>query len=145
MYGTTPEAAVVVLQALGADAVGVNCSAGPETMADIIRRMAEVAEVPVIAKPNAGMPELSLGKTVYKMTPQEFAKHMEILVEAGAGIVGGCCGSEPGHIAAVADMIKRKRPHELQPHKAILATERDIFPIGLDDKFKIIGERINPT
>ena len=69
MYGTTPEAAVVVLQALGADAVGVNCSAGPETMIPIIKRMAEVAEIPVIAKPNAGMPELSDGKTVYKMTP----------------------------------------------------------------------------
>ncbi len=145
MYGTTPEAAVVVLQSLGADAVGVNCSAGPETMISVIRRMAEVAEVPVIAKPNAGMPELSEGQTAYKMTPKEFAKHMEALVEAGAGIVGGCCGSEPMHIAAVADMIRKKKPRELYPHKAILATERDIFPIELNGKFRIIGERINPT
>ena len=145
MYGTTPEAAVVVLQALGADAVGVNCSAGPETMVEIIKRMAAVAEVPVIAKPNAGMPELSKGKTVYKMTPKEFAKHMEVLVEAGAGIVGGCCGSEPAHIAAVSEMIKKKKPQEGQHHKAILSTERDIFPIELDGQFKIIGERINPT
>ncbi|MBO5178717.1 MAG: homocysteine S-methyltransferase family protein [Lachnospiraceae bacterium] len=145
MYGTTPEAAVVVLQALGADAVGVNCSAGPETMVEIIKRMAAVAEVPVIAKPNAGMPELSKGKTVYKMTPKEFAKHMEVLVEAGAGIVGGCCGSEPAHIAAVSELIKKKKPQEGQPHKAILSTERDIFPIELDGQFKIIGERINPT
>lgn len=145
MYGTTPEAAVVVLQSLGADAVGVNCSAGPETMISVIRRMAEVAEIPVIAKPNAGMPELSEGETVYKMTPKEFAKHMEALVEAGAGIVGGCCGSEPMHIAAVADRIRKKKPRELYPHKAILATERDIFPIELNGKFRIIGERINPT
>jgi len=145
MYGTTPEAAVVVLQALGADAVGVNCSAGPETMVSIVKRMAEVAEVPVIAKPNAGMPELLEGKTVYKMTPKEFAKYMEVLVEAGAGIVGGCCGSEPKHIAAVADMIRKKKPCELQSHKAILATEREIFPIELDGTFRIIGERINPT
>ncbi len=145
MYGTTPEAAVVVLQALGADAVGVNCSAGPETMVEIIKRMAAVAEVPVIAKPNAGMPELSKGKTVYKMTPKEFTKHMEVLVEAGAGIVGGCCGSEPAHIAAVSEMIKKKKPQEGQQHKAILSTERDIFPIELDGQFKIIGERINPT
>jgi len=145
MYGTTPEAAVVVLQALGADAVGVNCSAGPETMVSVIKRMAEVAEVPVIAKPNAGMPELLEGETVYRMAPKEFAKHMEALIDAGAGIVGGCCGSEPAHIAAVAEMVKRKKPHELNRHKAILATERDIFPIELDGQFRIIGERINPT
>ena len=145
MYGTTPEAAVVVLQSLGADAVGVNCSAGPETMVPIIKRMAEVAEVPVIAKPNAGMPELSDGKTVYKMTPKEFAGYMEVLVDAGAGIVGGCCGSEPTHIAAVAEMIQKKEPRELQPHKSVLATEREIFPIELEGQFRIIGERINPT
>lgn len=145
MYGTTPEAAVVVLQALGADAVGVNCSSGPETMVKIIKRMAEVAEVPIIAKPNAGMPELFEGKTVYKMTPAEFSKHMEVLVEAGAGIVGGCCGSEPAHIAAVAELAKKKKPREVQPHKAVLSTEREIFPIELDGRFRIIGERINPT
>ena len=145
MYGTTPEAAVVVLQSLGADAVGVNCSAGPETMVEIIKRMAAVAEVPVIAKPNAGMPELCEGETVYQMTPAEFAKHMELLVDAGAGIVGGCCGSKPAHIAAVADMIKKKKPHDGQPHKPVLATEREIFPIELDGQFRIIGERINPT
>jgi len=145
MYGTTPEAAMVVLQALGADAVGVNCSAGPEAMVEIVKRMAAVAEVPVIAKPNAGMPELSKGKTVYKMSPKEFTEHMEVLVEAGAGIVGGCCGSEPAHIAAVSEMIKKKKPHDGQTHKAILSTEREIFPIDLDGQFKIIGERINPT
>lgn len=145
MYGTTPEAAVVVLQSLGADAVGVNCSAGPETMAPVIERMAAVAEVPVIAKPNAGMPELVEEKTVYKMTPQEFAGHMERLVEAGAGILGGCCGSEPGHIAAVKKMAEKKVSRKPQPHKSILATEREIFPIELDGQFRIIGERINPT
>jgi len=145
MYGTTPEAAVVVLQALGADAVGVNCSAGPETMVPIIKRMAEVAEIPVIAKPNAGMPELCEGKTVYKMDPAEFAKHMEALVEAGAGIVGGCCGSEPEHIATVADLVKKRSPRGVKSHKAILATEREVFPIELNGTFRIIGERINPT
>lgn len=145
MYGTTPEAAVVVLQALGADAVGVNCSAGPETVVDIIRRMAAVAEVPVIAKPNAGMPELLEGETVYKMTPKEFAAHMEALIDAGAGIAGGCCGSEPGHIAAVAEVVKKKKPRELHSHQAILATEREVFPIERDGQFRIIGERINPT
>ena len=145
MYGTTPEAAVVVLQSLGADAVGVNCSAGPETMVPVIRRMAEVAEVPVIAKPNAGMPSLVDGETVYEMTPKTFASYMEKLVDAGAGILGGCCGSEPAHIAAVKKMAERKEPGELKHHRAILATEREIFPIELNGKFRVIGERINPT
>lgn len=145
MYGTTPEAAVVVLQSLGADAVGVNCSAGPETMVEVIERMVAVAEVPIIAKPNAGMPELVEEKTVYKMTPEEFAGHMEKLVNAGASILGGCCGSEPGHILAVKSMVYKKVPAEKKRHKSILATERKIFPIELDARFCVIGERINPT
>lgn len=145
MYGTTPEAAIVVLQSLGADAVGVNCSAGPETMVEVIERMAALAEVPVIAKPNAGMPELVWKNTVYTMTPEEFAGHMEKLVKAGASILGGCCGSEPGHIAAVKSMVKGMLPAVKKTHKSILATEREIFPIELDGRFRVIGERINPT
>ena len=85
------------------------------------------------------------GKTVYKMTPEEFASHMEKLVEVGAGILGGCCGSEPKHIKAVYDMIQGKKPIQRKPHRAILATERTIFPINLDDPTRVIGERINPT
>lgn len=145
MYGTTPEAAMVVLQSLGADAVGVNCSAGPETMVEVIERMAAVAEVPVIAKPNAGMPELVAEATVYKMTPEEFAGHMEKLVNAGASILGGCCGSEPGHILAVKNLVNHLVPAAKKMHKSILATEHEIFPIELDGRFRIIGERINPT
>ncbi|MBP3610775.1 MAG: homocysteine S-methyltransferase family protein [Lachnospiraceae bacterium] len=145
MYGTTPEAAVVVLQSLGADAVGVNCSAGPDTMVPVIERMAAVAEIPVIAKPNAGMPVLVDEKTVYEMTPEEFAGHMEVLLNAGAGILGGCCGSEPSHIAAVKKMSEGKTPRKPQAHRSILATEREAFPIDLDGQFRVIGERINPT
>ena len=145
MFGTTPEAAVAVLQSLGADAVGVNCSAGPETMVPVIERMAAVAEIPVIAKPNAGMPTLVEGRTVYEMTPETFAGYMEKLIEAGAGILGGCCGSEPSHIAAVREMSKGRQPRKVQPHALILATEREVFPIELNGRFRIIGERINPT
>ncbi len=146
MYGTTPKAAVVVLQSLGADAVGVNCSAGPETLVDIISEMAEVAEIPVIAKPNAGLPKLVDGKTVYEMTPEEFAGCMEKLVEAGAGILGGCCGSEPGHIRAVSKRVPDRKPAKKKPCKnAYLATEQKAFEIDLEGSVKIIGERINPT
>lgn len=148
MYGTTPKAAVVVLQSLGADAVGVNCSAGPETMADIIAEMVEAAEVPIIAKPNAGMPSLEDGETVYRMSPSEFAGHMELLMEAGAGIVGGCCGSEPVHIAAVAEAAGKRMPSlawQKPGRPAMLATEYAAVPIELGGPTRIIGERINPT
>lgn len=151
MYGTTPKAAMVVLQSLGADAVGVNCSAGPETMVAIVEEMASVAEIPIIAKPNAGMPKLVGGATVYDMTPEEFASHMEKLIEAGAGIVGGCCGSEPVHIAAVAKLAKEKEPYlgwqwpATYMRPSMLATEYTAVPITLGGPTRIIGERINPT
>lgn len=145
MYGTTPEAAVVVLQALGADAIGVNCSSGPETMTEIISRMAAVAEVPIIAKPNAGMPKLVEEKTIYEMSPCEFAAAMEKLVEAGASIVGGCCGSEPAHIQAVHQMIQNQIPPEMKEKKAFLSTEYNVSEIALEGPTRIIGERINPT
>ena len=103
LYGTPPEAAVVVLQSLGVDAVGVNCSTGPEDMAAMIRTMYDYADIPLLAKPNAGLPELEDGRTVYRMTPEEFGRDGKLLVEAGARIVGGCCGTTPEHIKALTD------------------------------------------
>ena len=88
LYGTDPVTAVNVLQNLGADAVGVNCSTGPDKMVELVQKMKEVAFVPVFAKPNAGMPELMDGKSVYLMTPEVFAEDMKLLVEAGAGMFG---------------------------------------------------------
>ncbi len=146
MYGTTPKAAMVVLQTLGADAVGVNCSFGPETMGSLVKELAEVAEIPVIAKPNAGLPKLVDGETVYDMTAEEFAEAMEVLVQAGAGILGGCCGSEPKHIAALAGMARTKRPARQEKKKtAFLSTEREAVAIETHGLTRIIGERINPT
>lgn len=146
MYGTTPETAVTVLQSLGADAVGVNCSAGPDTLSSVVSRMYAVANVPIIAKPNAGLPKLIGGETVYEMTPDAFAGEMKKLVEAGAGIVGGCCGSTPLHIAALADSVAGVYPPSIKTERhAMLTTERESFPIELDGMFQIIGERINPT
>ncbi|MGN0505334.1 MAG: homocysteine S-methyltransferase family protein [Lachnospiraceae bacterium] len=146
MYGTTPETAMVVLQSLGADAVGVNCSAGPETLAKVVSRMYAVANVPVIAKPNAGLPKLSDGETVYEMAPEAFAAAMTELIQAGAGVVGGCCGSTPSHIAALHDRVEGLCPPEIKKEKkAMLTTERESFPVEPDGAFQIIGERINPT
>jgi len=146
LYGTPPEAAVVALQALGADAVGLNCSTGPDEMIPLVEKMKQYASVPIIAKPNAGMPELENGESVYKMTPEHFASCINKLVENGAGIVGGCCGSRPDHIMAVKSLIRNLTPPDVDREtKRVLSSERMVLDIPLDGKFLVIGERINPT
>lgn len=146
LYGTDPVTAVVTLQSLGADAVGMNCSTGPEQMLEPIRQMAEYALVPVIAKPNAGMPELEDGVTVYKTTPEEFAAVGAKLVEAGAAVIGGCCGTTPAHIRALTEAVRRTpRPERTARRRRLLTSERKTVEIELDGPFLVIGERINPT
>ena len=146
LYGTPPEAAVVVLQSLGVDAVGVNCSTGPEDMAGIIRKMYDYADIPLLAKPNAGLPELEDGRTVYHMTPEEFGRDGKLLIEAGARIVGGCCGTTPEHIKALHDVVQGMSPRPIRAvHRRVLASERQVTEISLSGPFQIIGERINPT
>lgn len=146
LFGTPPETAVVVLQSLGVDAIGVNCSTGPMEMVPIVETMAEYSTVPLIAKPNAGLPELEGKKTVYRMTPEEFAEAGVALVKAGAAIVGGCCGTTKEHIRALADAVRGMEIHKpLDKHRRILASERQNVEITLDGGFIVVGERINPT
>lgn len=146
LFGTTPEVAVVVLQSLGADVIGINCSTGPEEMVAPVAKMAEYATIPILAKPNAGFPELDGKKTVYKLTPEEFAHAGQQLVEAGASLVGGCCGTTPAHIRALTDAVKGMQPHKpLESHRRILTSERQSVEITLDGNFMVVGERINPT
>lgn len=146
LYGTDPATAVIVLQSLGADAVGLNCSTGPEAMLEPVAQMAEYATVPVLAKPNAGMPELVDGVTVYRTTPEEFAAVGAKLVEAGAAILGGCCGTTPAHIAALAAAVSGMTVRTpLKQARRMLASERKHVEVKLDGNFMVIGERINPT
>ena len=94
--------AAEILEALGADAIGVNCSTGPDQLESVIRTLKNTCSLPVIAKPNAGMPKISdSGEAVYSMESDEFAQHMERLVEAGASLIGGCCGTTPEFIEAL--------------------------------------------
>ena len=94
--------AAEVLEALGCDAIGVNCSTGPDQLECVIRTLKNTCSLPIIAKPNAGMPKiLETGEAVYSMQADVFAKHMERLVEAGASLIGGCCGTTPEYIAAL--------------------------------------------
>lgn len=146
LYGTDPVTAVVVMQSLGADAVGMNCSTGPEAMLEPIAKMAEYAAIPLLAKPNAGMPELIDGQTVFNVEPEEFAEVGKKLVEEGAAIIGGCCGTTLEHIRALKEAVKGipvKAP--LQTKRRMLTSERKSVEITLDGRFMVIGERINPT
>ena len=147
LYGTDAATAAIVLESLGAAAIGANCSTGPDKMAEIIRAMADVTTVPIIAKPNAGLPYLNEnGQTVYDMAEAEFAEGIKLLVEAGASVIGGCCGTSPSYIQAAHDAvgqmsIRHREPGELR----YLTSERKTVAFGLDDTFMIVGERINPT
>ncbi len=157
LYGTDAVTAAVTLEKLGAAAIGANCSTGPDKMVNIIRSIAEAVSIPVIAKPNAGLPSLSeAGETIYDMDETTFAKEMLCIAEAGATILGGCCGTAPSYIKALTDIFEGKEKifinnRMMQIEKVIrsgyryLCSERKTVCFGLNDPFMIVGERINPT
>ncbi|MCD7895547.1 MAG: homocysteine S-methyltransferase family protein [Planctomycetaceae bacterium] len=150
--GTAPEVALATLQALGADAVGCNCSSGPDEMLVLLEAMLPYARVPVFIKPNAGMPQFVNGKNVYNLSPDDFAAAVLRGVGLGAGIVGGCCGTTPGHIAAVrraVDGAADSFVRENRPKRLVVTSSRklvDFSPVeGRPAPLRIVGERINPT
>lgn len=103
--GNAVEAAVA-FESAGAAAVGINCSVGPDQLVSVIRNIREAVSIPVIAKPNAGMPVIDdQGNAVYSMNPADFAKHMQVLVKNGAGIIGGCCGTTPDFIREMKKLL----------------------------------------
>lgn len=172
LYGTDPVTALITMEALGVDAFGLNCSSGPDTMLPLIRKMASYATVPLIAKPNAGLPRLENGRTVFDMPKDAFADGMKELVEAGATVVGGCCGTDPSYIEAMEQRILercRKNSRDTGAgdtgmdtgggivgrkagadstggsRRRLLSCERSFLEFTLDGPFHIVGERINPT
>lgn len=154
MFGTDARTAAIVLEGLGVDAVGVNCSCGPDLLVDVIKAMRGVVHIPVIAKPNAGLPELDLqGETVYSMGAEEFAEYMEKLVYAGATIVGGCCGTSPEYIRALKQKVKDIDVNYIfettvpisKKGQYYICSERNTLEFETDGRFIVIGERINPT
>lgn len=157
LYGSDAAASAITLEALGAAAIGANCSTGPDRMEEIIRNMAAVTSIPVIAKPNAGLPSVDAdGNTEYDMDADTFVNEMERLIKAGAGIVGGCCGTTPAYIKGLYDRYKDVKPLDITdeegnkiPRKICgrryLSSERCALSFGMDDLFMVVGERINPT
>ena len=106
--GTEITAAAVTLERMGVDAIGMNCSMGPDQMELAVRKIREAVQIPVIAKANAGHPEQENGRTVYKMSPETYAKHAEKLLDAGVGLIGGCCGTTPAFIHEICALLKQR-------------------------------------
>ena len=145
--GTDPQTAAITLEALGADIIGVNCSLGPKELVPIVKTLAENCSVPISVLPNAGMPRLENGRTIFPMGPEEFASWGAKLVAAGATYLGGCCGTTPAHIKALAAAVKdlplteRKSPD----NRLRLTSRSKTVIIDKDLATTLIGERINPT
>ena len=146
LTGTDPVSALVTFQGLGAAAFGCNCSTGPAEMAEIISAMKPFASIPLVAKPNAGMPRLVGDKTVFPQGPEEFGRAAALLVASGAGIVGGCCGTSPEHIARLNEELKKFAPPPVeQTIRGAVSSVRQYRVLGASSPFVLIGERINPT
>ncbi len=146
LTGGTPESMVAMLEGLGIDALGVNCSLGPAQMIPIVERLVKAAHVPVLVNPNAGLPKSVDGRTVYDVDPEAFAGYMKQIAELGAAAVGGCCGTTPDYIRAE---IAAVRPLPLLPpqgrEQTVIASFSRTVEIGRAARPVIIGERINPT
>ncbi len=144
MTGATPEAMVAMLEGMGADAIGANCSLGPVQLREVIKRLLDSASVPVIFKPNAGLPKAINGKTIFDISVESFAEEVKSSVEKGVRVVGGCCGTTPEYIASLSNKIKDIRPKEIIK-KNITVISSYSHAVVFDKEPILIGERINPT
>ena len=146
MTGASPEAMVALLEGMGADAIGINCSLGPKQMKGIVERMLRVASVPVIVKPNAGLPEIKDRKTVYSVGADEFADDVAEMVSSGARVVGGCCGTTPEYIRQLSEKLGGLRdiPERID-NKGLTVVSSYAKAVFFGNDPVLIGERINPT
>ena len=144
MTGASPEAMCAMLEGLGADAIGANCSLGPKQLKNVINRLLKVSSVPVILKPNAGLPRRVDNKTVFDVEPEEFATEITELVKNGVRVVGGCCGTTPEYIHALSESIKNIRP-VVTENKNLTVVSSYSKVVNFENEPILIGERINPT
>lgn len=149
LTGSSPEIFAETMQNLGVTVLGTNCSAGPEQMAPVIEELLAYSRVPVLVEPNAGLPELVNGSTVFRLAPEEFAQKTAAFAAAGVQVLGGCCGTSPAHIAAlrqaVDGMIHRKAECRVGLGSIAVTSRSSIVRIGEGQSISVIGERINPT
>lgn len=144
MTGASPAAMVAMLEGMGADAIGVNCSLGPKALAPVVEEYLRRASVPVLLKPNAGLPREENGRAVYDVPPEEFAEDTAALMEQGVRLAGGCCGTTPAYIAALVERTRDLVPKPIEK-KAITCISSYTHAVDFGDDPILIGERINPT
>ena len=157
LFGSDAFTAATVLEGLGVSAIGANCSTGPDKMVELISDISKAVSIPIIAKPNAGMPHVDAnGDTVYDMPPEKFADCFGQIIEAGASVIGGCCGTSPEYIKAlkernypIKDSVAEENLHSISQEQTeaanVLTSERKSVLFGQNYPFRVIGERINPT
>ncbi len=144
LNGTDPEGMVALLEGMGADAVGANCSLGPDQLQPVVERLLAAASVPVLLKPNAGLPRNEAGKTVFDVSPQAFAQSVARQMAQGVRIAGGCCGTTPEYIKALLASAKDLTPKTVEP-KDFCRISSYTHAVTFDKAPVLIGERINPT
>ena len=144
MTGANPAAMIAMLEGLGVDALGMNCSLGPDIMLKIIGEFQKYSSVPVIVNPNAGLPEVRDGETVYNIGPDEFADYMAQIAEGGGTVLGGCCGTTPEFIAKTIERTKSV-PYSIPEKKNFTCVSSYTHAVFVDKDPILIGERINPT
>ena len=144
LMGSDARIVAATLEALGADAVGLNCGLGPKEALPVVKTLSEHLSVPVVACPNAGLPRVCDGKTVYDVSPEDFAETMVALIENGARVIGGCCGTTPAHIKALRERTEGLSPVPLSDKNKTLVTSSTVV-CELGNIPALVGERINPT
>ncbi len=144
MTGATPAAMVALAEGMGADAIGANCSLGPKQLIPVVEQLLDAASIPVLLQPNAGLPKMIEGKTVYDVKEKDFAEEIAYLMEKGLRIVGGCCGTTPAYIKALTQKTGSIRPQPLvAKNKTVISSYT--HSVEFDSAPLLIGERINPT
>ena len=147
--GTSPEICAMTLSALGVQAVGINCSLGPDALAPLLARMAPFARVPLMVQANAGLPRIEDGRTLYDIGAEAYAHAAEALLDAGATVVGGCCGTSPDYIARIRALVSARTPMPPQSRDAhafaVCSAQKTLAMQAGKPYANIIGERINPT
>lgn len=142
--GTDAESYAVIMDALDIDAIGINCSEGPEAIIDVAKIILKNTSKPVSIKPNAGMPSVKKGKAVYSLNADEFSRYAKRFCKMGASMIGGCCGTTPAHIKAIAVSLKGKKPVKRKKAETAKLCSR-FRAVAVKGKTIIAGERINPT
>ena len=147
--GTSPEICAMTLSALGVQAVGINCSLGPDALVPLLARMAPFARVPLMVQANAGLPRIEDGRTLYDIDAEAYAHAAEALLDAGATVVGGCCGTSPDYIARIRALVSTRTPMPPQSRDAhafaVCSAQKTLVMQAGKPYANIIGERINPT